>query len=231
MKLSLVVLNGKPEGKEIPIRLSQFLIGRDADCHLRPASPLISKRHCAILLRDDKAFIRDFGSTNGTILNSAPLQGEAELNDGDQLKVGPLAFQVKITVAAPKAPVQDPARDTVAEEGGNTVVGSKGGSAAADSTQPMPAMNTGKKSSADEDLIAEILFDGSTPPGGGSASDIPMGTTVLSMMGANGEPMMDEDRKPEPPKDTKTKQKFSDNKATSDAAKAILEKYMRRPRN
>jgi pSer/pThr/pTyr-binding forkhead associated (FHA) protein len=229
MKLSLVVLNGKPEGKEIPIRLSQFLIGRDADCHLRPASPLISKRHCAILLRDEKAFIRDFGSTNGTILNQAPLQGEAELNDGDMLKVGPLAFQVKITVAAPpKTPVQDPARDTVAEEGGNTVVGSKDSSAAADSTQPMPAMNAGKKSSADEDMIADFLFDGSAP-GGGSGSDIPMGTTVLSMMGPDGEPMMEEERKPEV-KDTRTKQKFSDNKATSDAAKAILEKYMRRPR-
>jgi hypothetical protein len=49
MKLSLVVLTpGKMEGKSIPITLSQFLIGRDPQCHLRPASALVSKRHCAL---------------------------------------------------------------------------------------------------------------------------------------------------------------------------------------
>jgi hypothetical protein len=45
MKLSLIVLTpGKMEGKTIPIRLPQFLIGRDPQCHLRSASSLISKR-------------------------------------------------------------------------------------------------------------------------------------------------------------------------------------------
>ena len=39
MKLSLVVLTaGKQEGKVLPIGLQQFLIGRDPQCHLRPAS-------------------------------------------------------------------------------------------------------------------------------------------------------------------------------------------------
>src|SRR5262249_42642836 len=60
MKLSLIVLTpGKSEGQAIPINLSQFVIGRDAQCHLRPASALISKRHCAVLVRGDKAFVRD----------------------------------------------------------------------------------------------------------------------------------------------------------------------------
>jgi pSer/pThr/pTyr-binding forkhead associated (FHA) protein len=230
MKLSLVVINGKPEGKEIPIRLTQFLIGRDADCHLRPASPLISKRHCAILIRNEQAFIRDFGSTNGTILNQVQLQGEAELHDGDTLKIGPLSFQVKLTEVAPaKAPDKDSSKDTVADEAGSTMIGQK--VAPADNTQPMPVLKAGeKKGSQDEDLIAEILFDGSVPPGGGSPSDIPMGTTVMAMMGAGGEAPPEEEKKPEPEKARSSKAKIQDNKATSDAAKAILEKYMRRPR-
>ena len=67
MKLSLVVkAAGAQEGKVLPISLSQFVIGRDPQCHLRPASPMISKRHCAIVQRDGKVFIQDFGSTNGT---------------------------------------------------------------------------------------------------------------------------------------------------------------------
>src|SRR5436190_8983449 len=97
MKLSLVVLTpGKQEGKVLPIGLSQFLIGRDPQCHLRPASAAISKRHCAIIQRDGKVFVRDFDSTNGTFVNEAPVKGEVELHNGDQLKVGPLHFGVKI---------------------------------------------------------------------------------------------------------------------------------------
>src|SRR5207245_6132835 len=102
MKLNLVVLtSGKMEGKNIPITLSQFLIGRDPQCQLRPASALISKRHCAVLMRDSKAFVRDFDSTNGTAINEEPVKGERELHDGDVLKIGPLTFRVALEVDVP----------------------------------------------------------------------------------------------------------------------------------
>src|SRR2546423_11845618 len=97
MKLVLLVLtSGKQEGKLLEIKLPQFLVGRDPQCHLRPASPSISKRHCAVIQREGKAFIRDFDSTNGTLLNEEPVKGEQELHDGDELKVGPLHFRVKL---------------------------------------------------------------------------------------------------------------------------------------
>src|SRR5713226_1916307 len=97
MKLSLAVMTpGKGEGKVIPITLSQFLIGRDPQCHLRPASAVISKRHCALLMRGDKVFVRDFDSTNGTFVNDQPIKGEVELQNDDRLKIGPLDFAVRI---------------------------------------------------------------------------------------------------------------------------------------
>src|SRR5258708_35693346 len=103
MKLTLVVkAAGKQHGKPIPITLSQFVVGRDPQCHLRPASPMISKRHCAVIQRDGKAYIRDFGSTNGTFVNDQPVKDEIELHNGDQLKIGPLVFQVQIAQDAPK---------------------------------------------------------------------------------------------------------------------------------
>src|SRR5437763_8815097 len=102
MKLSLVVLtSGKQEGKTLPIVLSQFLIGRDPQCHLRPASAIISKRHCAILVKDGKVTVRDFNSTNGTFVNNEPIKGEREIHEGDSLRVGPLTFQVSIETPAP----------------------------------------------------------------------------------------------------------------------------------
>src|SRR5437763_32209 len=108
MKLNLVVLTpGKTEGKVIPIALSQFVIGRDPECHLRPASALISKRHCALLVRGDKIYLRDFDSTNGTFINDQPVKGEIEVKNDDRLKVGPLLFTLRIEASAP-APVNRP---------------------------------------------------------------------------------------------------------------------------
>src|SRR6185437_3469589 len=102
MKLSLVVLTPGPnQGKLLEIKLSQFVVGRDPQCHLRPASPMISKRHCALLQRDGKAFVRDFDSTNGTFVNNAQIKGEVELHDGDRLKIGPLLFKVTIDSTTP----------------------------------------------------------------------------------------------------------------------------------
>src|SRR5580693_4182468 len=101
MKLSLEVLtDGKLKGKLLPITLSQFLIGRDAQCHLRPASPLISERHCAVLQRDGKVYVRDFDSTNGTFVNEQPVKGEVELKHKDNLKIGPIAFAVLVEAEA-----------------------------------------------------------------------------------------------------------------------------------
>src|SRR5438876_12427577 len=102
MKLSLVVLSeGKARGQAIPITLSQFLIGRDAQCHLRPASAMISKRHCAILIKGGKVFVRDFGSTNGTFVNDDPIKGERQIQNEDLLKVGPLLFRVALEASPP----------------------------------------------------------------------------------------------------------------------------------
>jgi pSer/pThr/pTyr-binding forkhead associated (FHA) protein len=97
MKFSLLVLTHcKQEGQVLEIKLPQFLVGRDPQCHLRPASPLISKRHCVLIQRDGKAFIRDFDSTNGTFVNDQPVKGERELFHDDQLKIGPISFAVRL---------------------------------------------------------------------------------------------------------------------------------------
>jgi predicted component of type VI protein secretion system len=103
MKVSLVVATGAHEGRVIPITGPQFLIGRDAQCHLRPASQAISKLHCAVLVRDGKVFVKDFGSTNGTLVNEALIQDtEVAIEDGAGLRVGPLDFRVRVEKAPSK---------------------------------------------------------------------------------------------------------------------------------
>ena len=97
MKVSLVVASGVHQGKAIPIVSPQFVIGRDPTCQLRPASQAVSKQHCAVLIRDGKVYVRDMGSTNGTVLNEDTLKDEErEVRPNDSLKVGPLDFTVRI---------------------------------------------------------------------------------------------------------------------------------------
>lgn len=218
MKLSLVVTSGKPEGKEIPVRLSQFVIGRDPECHLRPASPLISKRHCAVIVRDERAFLRDFNSTNGTILNKKPLQGEIELKNGDEFSVGPLTFRVKLQAGALDTPTPVPATSTP-----KPVEPAKKAPVESRVTSSKPA------SSADEDLVMEMLLNLEGGTSEGNANDpIPPGSTIMQIITAAAP---DEEKKEQPKEEKKdNKKKISDPQATSNAAKAILDKYMRRPR-
>jgi predicted component of type VI protein secretion system len=118
MKVSLVVKSpGKMENKAIPVPGSQFLIGRDPQCQLRPSNPLISHRHCALLIRGDKLFIRDLVSTNGTSVNDERIQGEVELNNNDRITLGPLHFAILIEQPAlVLAPANAPALTPASQE-------------------------------------------------------------------------------------------------------------------
>jgi predicted component of type VI protein secretion system len=185
MKLGLLVLtSGKQEGKLLEIKLPQFIIGRDPQCNLRPASPMISKRHCAVIVRDNKAFIRDFGSTNGTYLNDQRVEGEAELKNDDQLKVGPIHFSVRLEVPAPApsaAPKPAPAKTPLPATRPVTKT------APASNATPAPA--TGKPKfvpSGDEDLdITAMLLDmedGDSASAGSSGGGVPDGSTVMDLV-------------------------------------------------
>jgi len=203
MKLSLSVLtSGKWQGKSIPITRSPFVIGRDPACHLRPGSPLISNRHCAILVRAGKVYLRDFDSTNGTVLDGETVKGEVELHADQQIQVGPITFQLKLT---PSVPVDQPT--------------------------PLPPTKapTGSAAPSDDDTAAALLLalqdDASPPtePAKVDAEGIPTGTTVL-LPGEAGPPSSGESK----PAATGKPAKASGDTSTS--AKAILEKYMRRTR-
>src|SRR5262245_34480317 len=177
MKLSLLVLtSGKQEGKVLEIKLPQFLIGRDAQCHLRPASALISKRHCALIQKEGKVFIRDFGSTNGTYVNDERVEGERELHHDDQLKVGPVAFSVRLepTATTPAPPTRTPAPPTKPEAGKTPAPATKAAGKPATpskSDTPAPATAARPTGSEEEDDIAAMLMsldDGVSPSTGSS---------------------------------------------------------------
>jgi hypothetical protein len=97
MKVELAVLTpGRWAGKAIEVPRFPFVIGRDPACHLRPSSPKVGPRECALFLRADKVIVRELEVSAGTLLNGHQIHGEEELHADDRLEVGPLAFGVRI---------------------------------------------------------------------------------------------------------------------------------------
>ena len=60
----------------------------------------VSRQHAVILVKDNRIFIKDLGSVNGTNLNSAALapQKEYRLRHGDEITIGQIRLQVRFTV-------------------------------------------------------------------------------------------------------------------------------------
>ncbi len=115
MKVQLVVVQGKPEGKTIPLAGPRFKIGRGEGCHLKPSHELVSREHAEFEVGVDSVTIRDLGSRNGTDVNGKPLVANQpmKLRNGDLVKVGPLTFAVSIegapvAASAPNGPMKKP---------------------------------------------------------------------------------------------------------------------------
>jgi anti-anti-sigma factor len=104
----LKVQIGTARGREIAIYGPRFVIGRDRSSHLRLGSAMVSKLHSAIELRDGKVFVRDLGSTNGTIVDGRTLRdAEVEIHDGARVQVGPAVCTLAVGHdKAPTGPVE-----------------------------------------------------------------------------------------------------------------------------
>jgi len=85
------------KGRMIAVGCDSFVVGRERSCQLRLGSPHVSKRHAAVEIRGKQVFLRDLGSTNGTVLNGAPLRSaEAELHSQDRIQIGPVRCKIWI---------------------------------------------------------------------------------------------------------------------------------------
>jgi len=70
-------------------------IGRSAEADVQINDRYASGLHARIFSHDGRTFVEDMNSTNGTLLNDATLRGEAELIDGDVVKIGDTEFRLE----------------------------------------------------------------------------------------------------------------------------------------
>lgn len=125
MQVKLRVLQGSQTGKEIGISVDSFIVGRNSDCHLRPRSDLISRRHCEIAILNGEVYLRDFGSRNGTYVNEKRVEGECRLHLGDHLRIGRLEFEVIIdhSLGGSKRPKVTSVKEAVSRTAGEDRTG------------------------------------------------------------------------------------------------------------
>ncbi|RMG99728.1 MAG: FHA domain-containing protein [Chloroflexi bacterium] len=83
----LLTREGELAGQSWTVDSDEFLIGRGSDCHVVLPERQVSRHHVKILHKDDRYFLQDLGSKNGTHLNGQQVTGTVPLQDGDEIQI------------------------------------------------------------------------------------------------------------------------------------------------
>ena len=92
-------------GQDINIE-RDMLVGRHQDADIVLQSAEISRRHAALLLKENQLWVQDLNSSNGTYVNKVRIQHETALVDKDIVQFASLQFAVMHSAAA-EMPVED----------------------------------------------------------------------------------------------------------------------------
>ncbi len=86
----LYVIEGPGKGKSFDLKKGTFYLGRSSENHIQVEDPSISQTHLKIEHRDDRVFIEDLKSTNGTFINGEMIEpGKPfEVLEGSPISIG-----------------------------------------------------------------------------------------------------------------------------------------------
>lgn len=72
-----------------------LVIGRASESDLVVADRFLSRKHARLFFRDDRLFVEDLGSRNGTLLNDRPVAGSEEVHRGDRIKLSGSVIRIE----------------------------------------------------------------------------------------------------------------------------------------
>lgn len=86
----LILIRGNLQGKKFSLKgAAKFILGRDKTANIQVDDANVSRQHAQISKEDDKVYIEDLGSRNGTFLNDEPLGDTRKLLEKeDMIKLG-----------------------------------------------------------------------------------------------------------------------------------------------
>lgn len=83
------------EGRVYPLT-DLITIGRSTETDIVLRDPLVSHQHSRIVKRLNTWYLMDLDSTNGTFIGKDRINGQAELKNGQKIRIGETVFQVKM---------------------------------------------------------------------------------------------------------------------------------------
>jgi len=126
----IILLANQVAIREWPLDKERLSIGRARSNDIHLDDPAVSSHHAAICMIAGAAFVEDLGSTNGTLLNEAPVQ-RALLRSQDEVTVAPFHLRYEESLAdeglektvilsasaLPTAPTEQPAQAASPDSG------------------------------------------------------------------------------------------------------------------
>ncbi len=85
---SFTLQKGYGRSGEFEINKNQIVIGRDNNCDIVLDKGEVSRRHAKVSKKNQNYFIEDMNSSNGTFLNSTPIDKPCELKHLDVVQIG-----------------------------------------------------------------------------------------------------------------------------------------------
>lgn len=85
------------DGKRLPLRPGDNVIGRDPEGGIPIDSATVSRRHARIVITATEAMLEDLGSKNGTFVGKEPVSTPVRLKDGDEVRTGSVVFRFRKT--------------------------------------------------------------------------------------------------------------------------------------
>ncbi|TAK06252.1 MAG: GGDEF domain-containing protein [Candidatus Manganitrophaceae bacterium] len=83
----LVIVAGPSLGEKFPLTQERIIIGRHREAEIWINDESISRKHAEVISKENRLFLRDLGSKNGTYSNDRKIV-EIELKDGDLIRIG-----------------------------------------------------------------------------------------------------------------------------------------------
>ena len=85
---SLTIITGSQAGTAFELASRTLSLGRDPARDMQIIDPRVSRKHAVVRLVDDRHAITPTKAKNGVLINGRKIEGEAVLNDGDEIILG-----------------------------------------------------------------------------------------------------------------------------------------------
>ena len=82
--------------RSIAVGDGETVLGRALDATIRFDVPGVSRRHARISVEGANVSVEDLGSQNGTYVRGEKISGRAALEDGDELRLGPVSMLIRL---------------------------------------------------------------------------------------------------------------------------------------